>query len=137
MKLTYTPEIREAITKEADALKSHLTTAEKTNLDHKTFDPTVSHGCVYGQVTGGCHSTRAKHLLQKCAVPYSHKIDEYVPAEENSHFEDRKLFKMGIDDTYSHLEFAMFNDAELREEVISYLKSEVPSLDFNHLTEKV
>jgi hypothetical protein len=100
-----------------------------SNLNIETFNPDLPHGCIYGQLGGLCHSDEAKTLLNDCAVPYSDKINEYVPATED-HFNNRKEFVAGQEDTYSVLEFAAYNVPDFRKHLIAYLKSEAPTLIF-------
>lgn len=128
--MTYTQQDKEAIIKEATTLKVLLHKEERENLNIETFDPSLPHGCIYGQATGECHSLRARHLLQKAAVPYSVKIDEYVPTANEAHFESRKKFIVGHEDVYSIMEFAAFNDDNFRHHVIPFLKGDTDTLEF-------
>jgi len=128
--MEYTTQVQKAIVAEATALKAFLHKDEAANLDIETFDPTLPHGCVYGQAFGECHSVRAGHALKKCAVPYSTKINEFVEPETDAHFESRKKFVVGHDDVYSILEFAAFNDDTFRHKVIPFLKGEKDILEF-------
>lgn len=125
----YTQIVKDAINKEVNAIKEHSTEKERENLNLAIFNPKLPEGCLYGQLFGGCHSHRAKHMLNLCAVPYSSKINEHVEPTEKD-FHQRRLFQVGHHDTYSIVEFAIFNDASIRPNIIGFLKSEATEFKF-------
>ncbi len=53
------------VTKEAIALKQNATKAEINRLDFSSLDPEDHCGCIYGQMTGDCRSSRASALIFK------------------------------------------------------------------------
>ena len=55
---------------EAVALREHATAEERGKLDFTTLDAGNSMRCVYGQMTGHCHSERAGKLIQLCTPRY-------------------------------------------------------------------
>lgn len=52
---------------EAKNLRKHTTPKEKENLDFENLSTNSISGCVYGQLTGDCYSSRASELIMKCA----------------------------------------------------------------------
>lgn len=69
--MTYTFEqLKEDVRKEAEALRVHATKEELGNLDIETLDPETLRKCIYGCMTGHCHSDRAIELIGKCACRY-------------------------------------------------------------------
>ena len=55
---------------EAIALKQHATKEELDRLDFITVNAYSIVSCIYGQMTGSCHSDRAIELINKCAVSF-------------------------------------------------------------------
>lgn len=62
---------------EAKNLRKFATKGEKANLDFDRFNDNSAHGCIYGQLTGYCHSPRAIELITLSAkrvyIPKYHK----------------------------------------------------------------
>lgn len=55
---------------EAVALREYATAEEREKLDFTTLDSTDKTRCIYGQMTGDCHSTRALELIQQSTTRY-------------------------------------------------------------------
>lgn len=55
---------------EAVALREHATAEERWKLDFTTLDAGMNTQCIYGQMTGHCHSKRALELIQSCTPRY-------------------------------------------------------------------
>jgi hypothetical protein len=69
MTTTYTfDQLKEDVRKEAEALRVHATDRERGRLIGALFNPRTSCGCIYGLLSGFCHSDRAVELIQKCCV---------------------------------------------------------------------
>lgn len=67
MTTTYTFEqLKEDVTKEAQALRVHATKEERERLSLDDLNPSTVTKCIYGLMTGNCFSMRAATLIQKC-----------------------------------------------------------------------
>lgn len=66
-KLNYTKEqFLKDVEKEVRALKRNATEEELSNLDALILNPQSQRSCIYGQLTGSCHSLRASQLIFNC-----------------------------------------------------------------------
>jgi hypothetical protein len=63
-------QLKDDVRKEAEALRVHATKEELGRLDIETLDPEALRKCIYGCMTGHCHSDRAIDLIGKCACRY-------------------------------------------------------------------
>jgi hypothetical protein len=76
MTTTYTFEqLKEDVRKEAKALRAHATEEERGRLKMSVFNPRTGGGCIYGLLSGYCHSDRAIELIQKCCVRFFRNND--------------------------------------------------------------
>lgn len=50
---------------ECVALREHATKEELGNLQYRIY-PDSTDRCIYGLMTGGCRTVRAKELIEKC-----------------------------------------------------------------------
>lgn len=64
-------ELKQLVRDEATKLRETATEEERDNLSFKNLQVYNSYACIYGQMTGDCHSPRAIALMSQCAVPYS------------------------------------------------------------------
>jgi hypothetical protein len=68
---TYTfDQLKEDVTKEAEALRVHATKDELSLLNIDELKPSNIARCIYGQMTGNCYSLRAATLINKCCVRF-------------------------------------------------------------------
>lgn len=67
MKITKT-KFLEDVRHEIEMLKKYTTKEEKQRLNIKSFDPTSSFKCIYGQIAGICINARAKELMDWCCI---------------------------------------------------------------------
>lgn len=58
--------MRQLVTEEATNLKKHATQEELNKLDFNRLNPGRIDLCVYGQMTGYCHTKRAEELMRTC-----------------------------------------------------------------------
>lgn len=70
-------ELKPLVVMEARNLKVHATQEERAKLDFEELHPDSAYSCIYGQMTGDCHTPRALRLLELCARPYSDSIRRY------------------------------------------------------------
>lgn len=71
MNTTYTFEqLKDDVRKEAEALRVHATSEELGRLSIDSLNPENMDNCIYGQITGNCHSVRAKELIKECAPKF-------------------------------------------------------------------
>lgn len=70
-------ELYKLVKAEAKLLLEYAAPEERQRLDCKTINGGSSTSCIYGQITGSCHSERALFLIQKCAkkVYTNHHLD--------------------------------------------------------------
>ncbi len=59
-----------AVMEELNDIKRYAFKKEIAKLDIKTFDYGNEDHCIYGQMTGNCHSKRATKLVNKCCNGY-------------------------------------------------------------------
>jgi hypothetical protein len=96
----------EMVSKEINHLRTHATYEEKGRLDFETFDRSDDTYCIYGQMTGDCHSDRSKELMPK--------IFQSIGI---------KYFKEG--GYFTALEKYLFMvNSEKHEEIINYIKGD-------------
>ncbi len=62
--------IKRMVVSEALKLRKYASNEEKARLNPNTVTGTSQTQCLYGQMTGYCHSTQSIALLAKCAVPF-------------------------------------------------------------------
>ncbi len=61
-----TEELLPLFRKEAELLRIHATPEEIKSLHSADINPDHVHTCIYGQMTGHCHSERAFELIKLC-----------------------------------------------------------------------
>lgn len=61
-------EFIKAVKSEVESLKKHVTKEELSCLNADTLSPINGYLCIYGQLTGGCFTLRAKELVGLCAT---------------------------------------------------------------------
>lgn len=60
---------------EANNIKKYATTIEISLLDYFDLHPNHVNKCIYGQMTGDCHSPRAAELIEQCTPRYfKHRV---------------------------------------------------------------
>lgn len=55
---------------EIENIKKFSTQKERKRLNFDSFNPTLSHNCIYGQLANSCDSKRAIELIKKCCKRY-------------------------------------------------------------------
>ena len=126
-------EFLSSVMQEVEALKKHATKAEIKNLDFETLNPRAYSRCIYGQMTGDCHSSRALMLIRKCTPVVINKIGSFYnvfsdikeningkPTRKNIHSNERHFF--------STLENYIVLKGSKNEKIIQYLKGETETL---------
>jgi len=119
--------LKEEAVKEATALKQHATKNELKKLNFQTLDPGERHNCIYGQMTGDCHSARALTLLNLCAIPFSSTIITYRMTVESS-FSDDIYFR-----SFSPIEFYISQKGANAEVLIQFLKGDKETITVDDL----
>jgi hypothetical protein len=119
MTTTYTFEqLKEDVTKEAEALRVHATKEERERLDFETLQPSNGNHCIYGQLCGVCDNDRAVELISACApVMYRQNRDGFCPT-------DKSLITSRWSPIEAYVCQAEANNANL----ISYLRGETETL---------
>ncbi len=64
------------VIEEATNLKKYATPQEIEKLDIATLNSKITTECIYGQMTGYCHSKRAIKLIEQCAPRVYHAGDD-------------------------------------------------------------
>ena len=119
-----TEELELLVKDEAENLKKYALPRELAKLSFSKLFPWAYNKCIYGQMTGNCHSERAKELLSKCAIPYSVEL-------KKRHLLDYKMFEyVGATRNFSAIEFYIAQDDSSCELLINFLqgRSEVLEL---------
>ena len=107
------------VRKEILTIKKLATDEEKSRLDIKKFSPDFIHTCLYGLMTGHCHSARAKELYAKSL---------FFIAQEY-HAED---IARNQGTTYTALEqYIMYVGAKTHRSIIDFIKGDEPELVFD------
>lgn len=72
------------VVKEAKKLRELTTVEERNNLDFDNLNPESNTDCIYGQLTGSCHSKRAIELIKKsCSRVFNPGLGVSCPGELN------------------------------------------------------
>jgi len=107
--------MKQEVKQEADNIRKFATKEEIAKLDFEALWTPSLKLCIYGQMTGHCHSERAIELIEKCAVGYFHdiysdfKIDNIGDVKQQRHF--------------SSLEHEIHNNPKGNKKLIEYIKS--------------
>ena len=117
-----TNKLKELVKQEAENLKKYALKKELKRLDFSNLYPQSYRACIYGQMTGDCYSKRAAELLNKCAQPYSGKVQKYLSPEN-------KKFKDGFIRNFSPIEFYIAQDGAESEALINFLKGKSETLE--------
>lgn len=86
---------------EIDMLKKHATKKELNELNFKTFNPRYPDSCIYGQMTGGCDSGRARVLMNKSCLRIFDFKSHYEEGVDNLMGETYSSIKNKINGDYS------------------------------------
>jgi hypothetical protein len=133
-----TEKLKELVRIEADNLRKHASGSELSKLDFDSLDVNNTQLCVYGQMTGFCHSPRAIELIKSSA-------QEFVFVNEDSGFIElefenfknrwiRKEFKSVNSVEYSERYFSpietyIYQTDAKNKELIEYLRGETDTLE--------
>lgn len=115
------------VIEEAKALRKHATKDEKAILNFESLNPHNDWKCIYGQMTGHCHSERAVKLIKKCCrrVYKRTVIPQYTTAKQLN----GSPVEMNRFDFWSPIEvFIAKENHQANAKLISYLKGEIKSL---------
>lgn len=121
-----TRELKEKVLLEAQGLREHATTEEKSKLDFSTLKPNDVTLCIYGQMTGDCFSERAECLCKKVTYPYSSALQDGYRTV-NWHYYDGSLRKL------TPIEFYITEEGAKNETLISFIKGELQNLTVEDL----
>lgn len=126
-------EFLELVYHELEVIKTMATSEEIGRLDFSTFDHTRQKNCIYGQMTGGCYSRRAREIHPKIYNPeilVSHDLyidlvpfDKSRPGLESYVPFSNQVFNLGGTD--SPLErYLYMSKSTKHKQIIEYLKGE-------------
>lgn len=82
MKVLTNNDIYQLAVKEAYKLHEFTTSEEKKRLFASRVDSRSQSNCIYGQLTGFCHSRRAIELMNKCCTVAFRSLGEHVNKPE-------------------------------------------------------
>ena len=111
--------IEEVIT-EIKHIKKYATEVEINRLDFKTFNGFIAKSCIYGQMTGNCHSERATELCSKSIHEITIMKDGTVLINENT---DTVIRLTAMEKYLFH------SSRKQHRKIINYLKGECDKLD--------
>ncbi len=113
-----TKKLKKLVIEEAILLKQHARIDELEALNFNKLYPNRRKSCIYGQMTGDCHSNRAIDLLNLCTKPYI--SETFMP-------ENRK-FTYNIFRAFSPIEHYIDENDAKNDILISFLKGEIGEL---------
>ncbi len=117
-----TKELKKLVVQEALKLRKYAKKSERAKLNFWYLDSHSTLSCIYGQMTGNCHSPRAVQLLNKCTVPYSkevfcnNKYDYYRKSDQ------KEFIRSDIRD-FSPIEYYISLPGAKKEDLINLIKS--------------
>ena len=123
----------EEVKTEVESLKKFATEEELENLDFGHLEPTDDSLCIYGLMTGSCHTNRAIELIEKCCRKYV----DYRGNIRVRNFTDIKPIDKGVPTVFrqqfelqflSSLEAYIMLPRAKNRNVIQYLKGETDTL---------
>jgi len=120
-----TTELKALVLDEAKKIKEFATPEEIQRLDPRLILPYNGSMCIYGQMTGDCFSDRAIELLNKCAIPYSDGISEFVYTDDDR-FADGSS---GILRAYSPIECYIADEEAYKLNLARFIKGEISETD--------
>lgn len=95
-------QLKEDVRKEAEALRVHATKEERERLSFRNLRPHHYDNCIYGQMTGDCHTGRAVDLIQICCVRYFHSKNFTGIIQEGFSGLINRLSNLTIEDLKEH-----------------------------------
>jgi hypothetical protein len=118
----------EAVFAELNHIKSVATKAELRKLVAKLVEPDSITACIYGLMTGYCHSERA-HLIMK-GLNFSHY---YSSIERPVALEKGKLFnRAGYRNFYTPLERHIYQYPQDIKGIVAYLRGRKDVVELSH-----
>lgn len=118
-----------AVLNEARKLKKELTFDEKANLNYELLEPASKWSCIYGQISGHCHSERAVELIKSCCkmvyTPNYNKRDTLTYAIPNG--SPKKLDRNSF---WSPIECLIVQSGQKKNtrKIVEYLKGDTKEL---------
>jgi len=122
----------ELVIEEATNIKKYASLSEIERLDISTLDPQSTSDCVYGQMTGNCHSKRAIELIELCASKVYHAPDGFPRESKELNGAPTSISRRG--DNYETKYWSpveVFIDQtvpKMRAKLVSFLKGEIDTL---------
>lgn len=114
------------VREELDRIKSNATAEEIGRLDFSTLDHESKSSCIYGQMTGNCHSDRAFEIMDKSLI----SLNTELPKDDLklNHFGPNNLLSNKYP-RFTYLEQYLFwSSSSTDEKIISYLKGEIDDI---------
>lgn len=120
-------EYLEAVKSEICNIKKHATEQEKGALNINLLIPETNGYCIYGLMTGTCHSNRAIELITLCAtkefgfcsIKSDMRVDFKLPTE--------RLIR-----AFTPLEHYITNYRENNAHILNFIKGKTEKLALNH-----
>ncbi len=119
------------VREEAKNLKKYATESEISKLDIESFSPKYGHSCIYGMLTGDCHTLRATELIEQCAKRVYKTPEEYIPGKDylanKLNGSPKKAYRSKY---WSPIEVYIYPNKNLdgAKKLIKYLKGEIRTL---------
>lgn len=122
-----TQELKKLVVAEAQALRKHATQEEKDKLCLELLRPTHRSSCVYGLMTGHCHSYRAFELINKCSQPFSEDLfynrEDIMDCEFKFSKSKKIEFQRSADRDFSPIEYYITLPGAKISDLIGLIKS--------------
>ena len=117
-----TNELKELVREEARNLREKATKEELAKLDFEYLWPHYTDACVYGLMTGNCHSERSIELMNQCAPVFieawgQDKVIKKITAADH------------LNEFWSPIEDYIIKDEAKNYNLILYLKGETDTLE--------
>lgn len=108
---------------EINNIKALATTEEIESLNLLGLRPSERDKCIYGQMTGDCFSFRAQYLIEECCNTTT-SFDSLSASKTDA---KKPVFDRN-NRNFSYLEHCIYNHRHNNDNIIAYLKGEIPCL---------
>lgn len=112
---------------ELQNIKNNATQEEISKLNLYEFNPTISDGCIYGQLTGNCFSRRSRELMELGSVKsFSEDLDSF----NNIKMSRPKIINSASSRAFTALEFYICHvPKNMHTSMFQFLKGEIETIE--------
>jgi len=139
MKIKTVKQLQELVMQEVEGLRKHATLQQKARLNNRLLDVGSPTECIYGLMTGDCHSDEAVELAAKCGVEITFKA---IQDNNYERYKLRNVLKTAINapkeseerggdsDTFSPMETYIGSRPNDAKNILLYIKGKIDTLNF-------